>query len=153
MDYKWGKKDQIFFFNWDSYIEKTCQVNQLFKPETVLNYTKEFLKVFSEEEFDHLSERHSWDYAIELTLGFTLADCKIYPLNREEQQVLDEFLAENLRNSHICPSKSPMASPFFFVKKKDGKLYLVQDYCKLNQGTIKNKYPLPLIQEFIDKTK
>ena len=46
-----------------------------------------------------------------------------------------------------------MASPFFFVKKKDGKLGLVQDYYKLNQGTIKNKYPLPLIQELIDKTK
>ena len=43
--------------------------------------------------------------------------------------------------------------PFFFVKKKDNKLCLVQDYHKLNQGTIKNKYPLPLIQEFIDKTK
>ena len=46
-----------------------------------------------------------------------------------------------------------MASLFFFVKKKDGKLGLVQDYHKLNQGTIKNKYPLPLIQELIDKTK
>ena len=46
-----------------------------------------------------------------------------------------------------------MISLFFFVKKKDGKLCLVQDYCKLNQKTIKNKYPLPLIQELIDKTK
>ena len=46
-----------------------------------------------------------------------------------------------------------MASLFFFVKKKDDKLHLVQDYYKLNQGTIKNKYPLPLIQELIDKTK
>ena len=42
---------------------------------------------------------------------------------------------------------------FFFVKKKDSKLHLVQDYCKLNQETIKNKYPLLLIQELIDKTK
>ena len=46
-----------------------------------------------------------------------------------------------------------MTSLFFFVKKKDGKLCLVQDYCKLNQETIKNKYLLPLIQELIDKTK
>ena len=46
-----------------------------------------------------------------------------------------------------------MASLFFFVKKKNGKLYPVQDYRKLNQGTIKNKYLLPLIQELIDKTK
>ena len=46
-----------------------------------------------------------------------------------------------------------MVSLFFFVKKKDGKLCPVQDYHKLNQKTIKNKYPLPLIQELIDKTK
>ena len=46
-----------------------------------------------------------------------------------------------------------MASPFFFVKKKNGKLCLVQDYRKLNQETIKNKYSLPLIQELINKTK
>ena len=46
-----------------------------------------------------------------------------------------------------------MAFPFFFVKKKDSKLHLVQDYCKLNQETTKNKYPLPLIQELINKTK
>ena len=59
MDYKWGKEDQIFFFDWDSYVEKTCQVNWLSKLETVLDYTKEFPKVFSEQKFDHLSERHS----------------------------------------------------------------------------------------------
>ncbi len=44
-----------------------------------------------------------------------------------------------------------MASPFFFVKKKDGKLQPVQDYCKLNEMTIKNQYPLPLISELMDK--
>ena len=46
-----------------------------------------------------------------------------------------------------------MVSPFFFIKKKDGKLYPVQDYCKLNQETIKNKYLLLLIQKLINKTK
>ncbi|SJL07040.1 uncharacterized protein ARMOST_10383 [Armillaria ostoyae] len=44
-----------------------------------------------------------------------------------------------------------MASPFFFVKKKDGTLCPVQDYCKLNEMTIKNRYPLPLISELMDK--
>jgi hypothetical protein len=46
-----------------------------------------------------------------------------------------------------------MASPFFFIKKKDGSLRPVQDYRKLNSGTIKNEYPLPLIPELIDKLK
>ncbi|TFY79548.1 hypothetical protein EWM64_g4466 [Hericium alpestre] len=46
-----------------------------------------------------------------------------------------------------------MASPFFFIKKKDGKLCPVQDYRLLNKGTIPNKYPLPLIGELIDQIK
>ncbi|THH07470.1 hypothetical protein EW145_g3348 [Phellinidium pouzarii] len=46
-----------------------------------------------------------------------------------------------------------MASPFFFIKKDDGSLRAIQDYRKLNEGTIKNKYPLPLINELIDKVK
>lgn len=46
-----------------------------------------------------------------------------------------------------------MASPFFFIKKKDGSLRPVQDYRKLNDMTIKNRYPLPLIQELLDKLK
>ena len=78
-------------------------------------------------------------------------DCKIYPLSLEEQRQLDEFLDENLKTGQIRPSKSPMASPFFFVKKKDGTLRPIQDYRKLNDMTVKNRYPLPLIQELVDK--
>ena len=132
MNYKWGKEDQIFFFDWNSYIKKTCQVNQLFKPKTVSDYTKEFFEVFSKEKLDHLPKRCSWDYAIKLTPRFTLVNCKIYLLNYEKQQVLDKFLVENLQNSCICSFKSSIVSLFFFIKKKNNKLYLVQDYCKLN---------------------
>jgi hypothetical protein len=46
-----------------------------------------------------------------------------------------------------------MASPVFFVKKKDGSLRLVQDYQVLNEMTIKNRYPLPLINELINNLK
>ena len=46
-----------------------------------------------------------------------------------------------------------MASPFFFVKKKDGKLRPCQDYQFLNEWTIKNAYPLPLISKIMDKLK
>ena len=77
----------------------------------------------------------------------------MYPLNLDEQKELDTFLEEHLRTGRIQPSKSPMASPFFFVKKKDGRLRPVQDYQKLNDMTIKNRYPLPLIQELVNKLK
>ena len=46
-----------------------------------------------------------------------------------------------------------MASPFFFVTKKDGKLRPCQDYCYLNNWMIKNAYPLPLISKIMDKLK
>ncbi|KAF8636842.1 hypothetical protein AX14_010379 [Amanita brunnescens Koide BX004] len=74
---------------------------------------------------------------------------KIYPLNRTEQAELDTFLEEHLRTGQIRPSKSPIASPFFFVKKKDGSLCPVQDYRRLNNLTIKNRYPLPLVSEVV----
>jgi hypothetical protein len=101
--------------------------------------------------FDQLPPRRPWDHAIELTPGAKMVDCKIYPLNPSEQKQLDEFLKEQLETGRIQPSKSPMASPFFFVKKKDRTLRPVQDYQKLNEMTIKNRYPLPLISELIDK--
>ena len=74
-------------------------------------------------------------------------------MNPREQEALKEFIEENLESGRIRPSKSPMASPFFFIKKEDGSLRAIQDYRKLNEGTIKNKYPLPLINELIDKVK
>ena len=110
-------------------------------------------RVFTKEAFDEIPPRRPWDHAIELIPGAEMMDCKIYPLNLEEQIQLDTFLEENLRSGRIRPSKSPMASPFFFVKKKDGTLRPVQDYRRLNDITIKNKYPLPLIQELLDKLR
>ena len=50
-------------------------------------------------------------------------------------------------------SKSRYTVPCFSISKKDGSLYLVQDYQKLNQVTIKDKRPLPLIGEVINKLK
>ena len=85
--------------------------------------------------------------------GFEPKSFKTYNLTQEEQSELDKFLKENLDKGYIKLSESPMASPFFFVKKKDGKLWPCQDYHYLNDWTIKNVYPLPLISEIMDKIK
>ena len=116
-------------------------------------FLDEFSDVFSERGFEQLPEHRSWDHAIELKPGFKPTDCKIYPLTPKEQLALKEFLEENLLSGRIRESNSPMASPFFFIKKEDASLRAIQDYRKLNDGTIKNKYPLPLINELIDKVK
>ena len=66
---------------------------------------------------------------------------------------LDVFLEENLYTRRIQPSKSSIAAPVFYIKKKDGLLHLVQDYCMLNAVTIKNRYPLPLISELVSQLR
>ena len=76
---------------------------------------------------------------------------KRYSLTATEKVELRKYLDENLAKGFIRPSKSLMASPFFFTAKKDGKLRPVQDYRSLNDITIKNVYPLPLISDLIEK--
>jgi hypothetical protein len=70
-------------------------------------------------------------------------------MTRDEDTALRTFLDEMVAKGYIHPSKSPYASPFFFVKKKDRKLQLVQEYRWLNSHTVRNQYPLPLITQLI----
>jgi predicted aspartyl protease len=119
----------------------------------VLDYVKMFGQVFSEEGFAKLPNRKPWDHAIELIPGAQPKGCKVYPLLVTEQAELDNFLTENLETGRIRPSKSPMASLVFFIKKKDSSLRLVQDYRMLNKMTVKNKYPLPLISELVNQLR
>jgi len=107
--------------------------------------------MFAKEDFDILPEHCKWDHAIELTPGAEPKSSKVYPLSLLEQAELDAFLEENLRTGRIRPSKSPMAAPVFFIKKKDNSLCLVQDYHALNAVTVKNKYPLPLISKLVSQ--
>jgi hypothetical protein len=96
-----------------------------------------FGKVFSEEESQRLPGSHPWDHAIDLIAKAPpMLDCKTYPLAPGQQELLDEFLKEHLAKGYIHTSKLPYASPFFFVKKKNGKQQPVQDYRKLNQLTV-----------------
>jgi len=119
--------------------------------ECVPPHLQHFHSIFIKDSFDKLPETKPWDHAIELTSDINSKTCKVYPLSISEQAKLNAFLKENLKSGQICPSKSPMATPVFFVKKKDGKLHLVQDYHALNAMTMKNKYPLLLIPELIAK--
>ena len=111
-------------------------------------------RVFSEEEANRFPPSRPWDHAIELKEGAPSAiDCKIYPIPPGEDEALRKFLETEQAKGYIRPSKSPYASSFFFIKKKDGKLRPVQDYRRLNDYTVKNKYPLPLIPELIAQVK
>jgi len=111
-------------------------------------------KVFSEEAAQRFPESCIWDHAIELKPGApSTLPGKIYALSQLELQELAKFIKEHLAKGYIQPSKSPYAAPFFFIKKKDGKLHPVQDYRHLNEWTIRNRYPLPLIPQLINRIR
>jgi len=111
-------------------------------------------KVFSEEAARRFPESRIWDHAIELKPGApSTLPRKIYVLSQLELQELAKFVKEHLAKGYIRPSKSPYAAPFFFIKKKDGKLRPVQDYRRLNEWTIRNRYPLPLIPQLINRVR
>jgi hypothetical protein len=100
---------------------------------------QEFARLFSNEAADRFPPAREWDHTIDLKLGAPDAlDCKVYPMTRDEDTTLKKFLDEMVAKGYIRPSKSPYVSPFFFVKKKDGKLQPVQDYRWLNSHTVRN---------------
>ena len=113
----------------------------------------EYAQVFSKEATDHVPPSQPYDHAINLDNSFVPKIGKLYPLSIKEREAADEFIDENLCSGKIRPSKSPQASPFFFVKKKDGGLQPCQDYRYLNSHTVRDGYPLPLISDLIDKLK
>ncbi len=131
-------------------MDKTKKTFEQMVPEEYRRHAR----TFNEKESHRFPPERPWDHAIELLPDAPKSfDCKIYPMARGEEDSLWEFIKEQLEKGYIRPSKSPYASPFFFIKKKDGKLRLVQDYRKLNSLTVKNQYPLPLIPELIDRLR
>jgi hypothetical protein len=77
--------------------------------------------------------------------------CGIYHLIPTEMDALKKYIEDHLRKGYIRLSKSPVTSPFFFISKKNGKLQPIQDYRALNDITVKNAMPLPLIPDLINK--
>ena len=72
-------------------------------------------------------------------------------MGSEELAELKKQLEEQLRKGFIRPSASPWGSPIMFVARKDGTIRLCIDYRSLNEVTIKNKYPLPKIEDLFDQ--
>jgi Reverse transcriptase (RNA-dependent DNA polymerase) len=109
--------------------------------------------IFSKQEAQRFPGPRIWDHTIKLKPDAppTLPG-KVYVLTQDEQKALQEFIKEHVQKGYIRPSKSPYAAPFF-IKKKDGRLQPVQDYRRLNEWTIKNRYLLPLISELITRVQ
>jgi hypothetical protein len=147
--------DHIFALNAEGYLEERAsfellclfQLRQSLAPDNAVKQRQKFedsipseyhlyWDVFSKAEFDHLPPKRPWDHAIKLTKDFKPVRGKLYPLSKVENEQLNMFIDKHVATGCICPSISPMALPFFFIKKKDGTLWPVQDYRKINDMTI-----------------
>eukprot|EP00253_Pinus_taeda_P017906 PITA_17906 len=113
---------------------------------------QEFTDVFP-EEIPGLPPRRNIDFTIELVRGAAPISRAPYRMSVPELTELKMQLQELLDKDYICPSVSPWGAPVLFVKKKDGTLRMCIDYRQLNKLTIKNKYPLPRIDELFDQVK
>eukprot|EP00253_Pinus_taeda_P008047 PITA_08047 len=113
---------------------------------------QEFTDVFP-EEIPGLPPRRNIDFTIELVPGAAPVSRAPYRMSIPELTELKMQLQELLDKEYIRPSVSPWGAPVLFVKKKDGTLRMCIDYRQLNKLTIKNKYPLPRIDELFDQVK
>ena len=113
----------------------------------------EYLDVFSKSKSECMPLRKPWNHGIDLKEYFPPKKGWLIPPSVDEQKEVEAFLDDQLSKGYVWPSNSQQTSPVFFVPKKDGKKRMVQDYCYLNEWTIENIYPLPLILQLVDKLK
>ncbi len=121
-------------------------------PTEVPSEYADFADVFSPKLAAELPEHTGInDHAIELVDDRQPPYGPIYSLGQVELETLKTYIENNLANGFIRPSKSPAGAPILFDKKPDGSLRLCVDYRGLNNLTIKNRYPLPLVGESWDR--
>jgi len=111
----------------------------------------DFLDVFSRELADILSERRPYDHKIQLQEGKTSTFGPLYGMSQDELRVLKKYLKNNLAKGFIQVSSSSATSSILFVKKSSEGLRFCVNYRGLNAMTVKNRYPLPLIRETLDR--
>ena len=131
------------------------QVSDLIAEEALIKVPakySDFADIFSLNLASKLSEHTEInDHVIELVNGQQPPYGPIYSLGPVELKTLKAYIETNLANGFIRPSKSPPGAPVLFDRKSDGSLRLCVDYRGLNNLMIKNRYPLPLIGESLDR--
>lgn len=132
-----------------------CLVQEMKGEETEIDripLLKEFADVFPQEILGMPPVREV-EFSIDLEPGTTPISKVPYRMAPKEMQELKTQLNELLEKGYIRPSASPWGAPVLFVKKNDGSLRLCIDYRGLNYVTIKNRYPLPRIDDLFDQLK
>lgn len=111
----------------------------------------DYADVFSKARAHRLPPSRPYDHQIHLQPGTTPPYGPVYRLSELELESLREFIDENLAKGFIRPSTSPAGAPILFAKKKDGSLRLCVDFRGINNITVKDRYPLPRIDNLLDR--
>ncbi len=101
--------------------------------------------IFNRSRATSLPPHRPFDCAIDLLPGTSPPRGRLFSLSGPEREAMDKYIQESIKARLIRHSSSPAGAGFFFVKKKDGSLRPCIDYRGLNDITVKNRYPLPLM--------
>jgi hypothetical protein len=122
------------------------------EPSEAINVVSEFLDVFP-EELPGMPPERKIEFVIELIPGTAPISKRVYRVSRPELVELKKQIDELLKKGYIRPSTSPWVALVLFVEKKDGTKRMCIDYSSLNEVTVKNKYPLPRIEDLFDRLR
>lgn len=125
-----------------------------YTPEEVkarfLDEYKDLSHVANPRDADIIPEHRSYDHKIELIPGNELPYSRARPMSPQELRVIKQWLDDNLAKGFIRPSTSDVASPVLLARKPGGGVRICVDYRGINNISLKNRYPLPLIKETLD---
>jgi hypothetical protein len=150
---------QISSLQMKKYFKKGCPLYEIHVLESVEDdkpkledhpILRDYRDMFLEEVSGLLSRRDI-EFSIELAPGAVPVSRTPYMMSTPEIVELNIKLKEMMEKGYIWPSVSPWGAPVLFVKRKGGTLRLCIDYRQINKKTIKNKYPLHIINDLFDQ--
>jgi hypothetical protein len=134
-----------------SYLFTTCSplyLNYTHKPE-IQKLLDQYSQIFSKPV--ELPPRRDCDHSIPLSPDAKVVNQRPYRISHHQKNALEEIIKDLLQKGVIRDSASPYSSPVVLVKKRDNTWRKCTDYRKLNMQTIKNKYPIPIIEDLLDE--
>ncbi|KAL2015900.1 hypothetical protein VTK56DRAFT_4647 [Thermocarpiscus australiensis] len=111
---------------------------------------RDLYRAFLPAEANTLPPHRSYDHKIELLPGAKLPSARNRPFSPTELSVIKRWLDDNLAKGFVRPSKSSLSSPLLLVRKPGGGIRICVDYRAVNNASVKNRYPIPLIKEMLD---
>jgi len=132
---------------------KSTTISKKINLSSISEEYHKYANVFSKSKVETLALQCPYNLWIELEKNSHSLVGTIYSLSKFEQEILKEFIDENLTNGFIHSMSSPHGVLVLFIKKKDGSLWLCVDFHRLNKIMKKDQYPLSCISNLLDSLR